>query len=216
MTTVASFLYSTHDELLARRHSDRSSRVGASEPKLTSSLDSEPAASGTDSDVEDDYTFLRASTQMTRVASYFPNSIHDEVLARCHSDRSSHVGASTPKLMSSLDFEPTASCTASDADYDTFLRASTEMTRVTSYFPNSIHDEFLARCHSDRSTQSLHGVGSLARCHPDRSSLVGATTLKLMSSLDYDPAADSDLSDDDTCSRASSFEEIVWGSERVL
>ncbi|KAJ1468284.1 hypothetical protein T484DRAFT_2027186 [Baffinella frigidus] len=148
MTTVASFLYSTHDELLARRHSERSSRVGASTPKLTSSLDSEPAASCTNSDVEHDYTFLRASTQMTRVASYFPNSIHDEVLARCH---------------------------------------------------------------SDWSTQSLHGGGRLARCHPDRSSLVGATTLKLMSSLDYDPAADSDMSDDDTFSRASSFEPTVWG-----
>ena len=51
---------------------------------------------------------------MTTDASYFPDSTHDELLARCHSDRGNHVGASTPKLMSSLDYDPAAS----DTDFD--------------------------------------------------------------------------------------------------
>ncbi|KAJ1468280.1 hypothetical protein T484DRAFT_3630049 [Baffinella frigidus] len=193
MTTVASFLYSTHDELLARRHSERSNRVASSTPKLTSSLDSEPATSCPASDV----------------ASYILYSTHDELLARCHSDRSSRVASSTPKLTSSLDSDPAARSTASDVEDDyTCSRASSQMTRVASYFPNSIHDEVLARCHSNRSTLSLHGVGRLARCHSDRSSRVGATTPKLMSSLDY---TDSDMSHDDAFSRASTFEPTVWG-----
>ncbi|KAJ1468281.1 hypothetical protein T484DRAFT_1920600 [Baffinella frigidus] len=132
MTTVASFLYSINDELLARRHSERSSRVGGSTPKLTSSLDSEPAASGTDSDVEDDYTFLRASSEMTTVSSY---STHDELLARCHSERSNRVVSSTPRLTSSLDFE---AATASDMpDVDTFSRASTAEPTVGGDFARS-------------------------------------------------------------------------------
>ena len=62
MTTEAShFPNSTHDERLARCHSDRSNRVGDTTPKLTSSLDYDPAASGTDAGMAGDYTFLQAS-----------------------------------------------------------------------------------------------------------------------------------------------------------
>ena len=53
-------------------------------------------------------------SKMTTMPSYFPNSTHDELLAHCHSDRSNHVGANAPKLMSSLDYDPAASDTDSD------------------------------------------------------------------------------------------------------
>ena len=51
---------------------------------------------------------------MTTVPSFFPNSTHDELLARCHSERGSHVRAYTPKLMSPFDYDPAARCTDSD------------------------------------------------------------------------------------------------------
>jgi hypothetical protein len=52
---------------------------------------------------------------MTTMPSYFPYSSHDELLARCHSDRGNRVGANTPKPMSSLDYDPAA---PSDTDPD--------------------------------------------------------------------------------------------------
>ena len=51
---------------------------------------------------------------MTTVPSFFPNSTHDELLARCHSARGNRVVAKPPKLMSSFDYEPAARCTNSD------------------------------------------------------------------------------------------------------
>ena len=53
-------------------------------------------------------------SKMTTMPSYFLDSNHDELLARCHSDRANRVGSDTPKLMSSLDYEPAARCTDSD------------------------------------------------------------------------------------------------------
>jgi len=45
-----------------------------------------------------------------------------ELLAHCHSDRSSHVGASTPNLMCWLDCEPSESFTDYMTDGYTFLQ----------------------------------------------------------------------------------------------
>ena len=59
--------------------------------------------------------------KMPTVPSYFPDSTHDEFLARCHYDRGNHVRANTPKLMSSLDYEPAACCSDSDMADDLLL-----------------------------------------------------------------------------------------------
>ena len=96
MTTMPSYFpYSTHDELLARCRSDRSNHVGANTPKLTSSLDYDPAASDTDSDM----------TGLQRCASAEDSA----VLARMHSTGRRRSSAfDVPKLMSSYDGCPAA------------------------------------------------------------------------------------------------------------
>jgi len=79
---------------------------------------------------------------MTAVPSYFSYSTHDELLARCHSERGNRVRVDTPKLMSSLDYEPATRCT--DSDMAGFQRcASAEDSAV------------LARRHSALLTRSL-------------------------------------------------------------
>jgi len=60
-------------------------------------------------------------SKMPTVSSYLPHSTHDELLARCHSDRGDRVRDITPKLTSSLDYGP-----AADSDGYTFVRASIE------------------------------------------------------------------------------------------
>jgi hypothetical protein len=135
--TVPSFSSSTHDELLARCHSDRSSRVRSNAPKLMSSLDYDPAASCTDSDMAD-----AALPGFQRCAS----AEDPAVLARRHFIwRTRSALFDVPKLMSSLD------------GYDSEGVAHHEFTHLPSdaasaaFTPtSSTHDELLARCHSER------------------------------------------------------------------
>ena len=79
--------------------------------------------------------------------SYFPDSTNDQPLARCHSDRGQHVGATTPKLMSSLDYDPAASDT--DSDLTGFQRCESAedsavlaRTHSTGRRRSSVFDEF--------------------------------------------------------------------------
>ena len=87
------------------------------------------------------------------------NSTHDELLARCHSDRGNRVRDTTPKLMSPFDYEPAARSSGSD----------------TAGFP---------RCESAETSAVLarrHAIG--------RSQSSSFDVPKLMSSLDGHPAA---------------------------
>jgi hypothetical protein len=182
--TVPSFSYSTHDELLARCHSDRSNREGSNTPKLMSSLDYAPDARCTDSETAD-----AAFPGFQRSAS----AEDPAVLARRHSAwRTRSALFDVPKLMSSLDGYPAVHEGVKDHEFTALPSdaASAAFTPASS----STHDELLARCHSERGNR------------------VAANTPKMMSSFDYDPAAsctDSDMADVNISLR-DSFEPIVW------
>lgn len=111
---ASSEMTTPHDNLLARCHSGRSSRLEASAPKLMCWLDCEPSESLTDSDMIDDHTFVQDSFEPIECLlptimevidePYILHSTHDNLLARCHSARSSRVGSNKrQKLMSSFE-----------------------------------------------------------------------------------------------------------------
>jgi len=122
---------------------------------------------------------------MTTVPSYFP-STHDGLLARCHSERGDRVRDSTPKLMSSFDYEPAARCTDSMAD-DLLPRTLTTLavTRLqrTHANPDKAALPDFQRCASAEDSTVLARRYSSGRM---RSAMF---VPKLMSALDGYPAA---------------------------
>ena len=128
--------------------------VGSTQPRSLLPRSCNSRAAPLSSSIRDQRRLLirHHQSKMTIVPSYFPNSTHDELLARCHSDRSERVRDHTPKLTSSLDYEPAAGST--DSEMVGFQRCeSAEDSAV------------LARRHSTLRTRSaLFDVPKLTSC----------------------------------------------------
>ena len=95
---------STHDEPLARCHTDRGNRVGADTPTQSSLRDCEPAARCTDSDMAGFQRCVPAEDSAVLTRTHAIGRRRSSVFDEC----------GVPKLMSSLDYEPAARCIDSD------------------------------------------------------------------------------------------------------
>jgi hypothetical protein len=127
MTVPSYFPNSTHDELLARRHSERGNCARDATPKQMSPLDYEPAACCTDSDM--------AGCQL------YESAEDPAVLARRHAQSQSSF-FDVPKPMSSLDGFPSAH--ESVKHHEAFTPLSTDAASAASTPASSTHNVFLA------------------------------------------------------------------------
>jgi hypothetical protein len=124
----------SHDEFLARRHSERPLRICPLEAKLTSSFLQVDEDCGTSS--------CAASSSSSRTAP--PAESHDEFLARRQAERAPRVRSLEAKLTSS--FLP-AECVVRTLNDDASIFAASSSPTAP---PTASHDEFLARRHAQR------------------------------------------------------------------